>query len=348
MSSVKTPKTGRRWVTVVGAILATTAMTLSLGASASATPGPASPCKAVSFPVTLEHSPQAQTIAGRLCGPRNTKVQVLVPGYTYNSTYWDFGYRPETYSYARYAVARGQSVLLIDRLGTGRSSKPDALSLTLFEHAHTLHQVVQALRTGRVGPVFTKVAVVGHSLGAATAQTEASRYHDVDAVILSDWLHTPWTGTFDVVFGTNLPASAVPWLAGRPAGYNTTFDGIRARFYNLGNTDPRVVAHDENTRDTGTLAEAATIPLVTFNPAVTQGITAPVLLAVGQYDSIFCGPVWPCDSARTVVDRERPNFSGTRDLSGYVLPNAGHNINLHRNSQEWFAVATRWVDERLR
>ena len=138
MSSVKTPKTGRRWVTVVGAILATTAMTLSLGASASATPGPASPCKAVSFPVTLEHSPQAQTIAGRLCGPRNTKVQVLVPGYTYNSTYWDFGYRPETYSYARYAVARGQSVLLIDRLGTGRSSKPDALWLTLFEHAHTL------------------------------------------------------------------------------------------------------------------------------------------------------------------------------------------------------------------
>ena len=100
-------------------------------------------------------------------------------------------------------------------------------------------------------------AFITAGASAATAQTEASRYHDVDAVILSDWLHTPWTGTFDVVFGTNLPASAVPWLAGRPAGYNTTFDGIRARFYNLGNTDPRVVAHDENTRDTGTLAEAA-------------------------------------------------------------------------------------------
>ena len=137
----------------------------------------------------------------------------------------------------------------------------------------------------------------------------------MDAVLLSDWLHTPWTGTFDVVFGTNLPASAVPWLASRPAGYNTTFAGIRASFYNLGNTDPRVVAHDENTRDTGTLAEAATIPLVTFNPAITQGITAPVLLAVGQYDSIFCGPLWPCDSR---ADRRGP---GAPQLHRHARPN---------------------------
>ena len=100
-------------------------MTLSIGASASAAPSPAVPCKAVSFPVTLEHSPQRQTIAGRLC-PRSTKGVDPGPGYTYNSEYWDFGYRPETHSYARYAVARGQTVLLIDRLGTGRSSKPDA------------------------------------------------------------------------------------------------------------------------------------------------------------------------------------------------------------------------------
>lgn len=42
---------------------------------------------------------------------------VLLPGSTYDPSYWDFKFQPETYSFVRYANARGFAALNIARIG---------------------------------------------------------------------------------------------------------------------------------------------------------------------------------------------------------------------------------------
>lgn len=309
---------------------------------------PAPACARHEIPVSLGPSlPSNRTLVGWMCTPEagaSDAVQVLVPGFTYNHTYWDFGYQPENYSYMRAAVAAGHTVFMIDRLGTGESSKPPALSVTVPLHAWNLHQVVQVLRSGATGQSFETVVTVGHSLGAAAAQLEASQYQDVDGVVLSSWLHLPNPiGPVLVVGGTLIPAQLVPGLADRPLGYLTTLAVARARFHAPG-TDPAVIAEDLATRDTGTNMEELTILPPTLDPSVTQAITAPVLLAVGERDVIFCGVpnlLTPCDDAPTVLQREAPNFGPQFDV--FVLPEAGHDINLAPNASDWFAAANAWI-----
>ncbi|MBY8850013.1 alpha/beta hydrolase [Saccharothrix sp. MB29] len=61
-------------------------------------------CEDVEVPVSI--GLLTQSMHGRLCVPRGaTTVQVLVPGGTYNSAYWDIGYAPESRSY-RLAMSR--------------------------------------------------------------------------------------------------------------------------------------------------------------------------------------------------------------------------------------------------
>jgi hypothetical protein len=65
----------------------------------------------MAFPVTLG------TMYGKLCAPTGAKtVHVLIPGGTYNSSYWDIGYQPEIRSYRMAMNNAGYATLAVDRL----------------------------------------------------------------------------------------------------------------------------------------------------------------------------------------------------------------------------------------
>jgi pimeloyl-ACP methyl ester carboxylesterase len=285
--------------------------------------------------------PASYRLVGWVCSigsPAGKTVQLLVPGYTYDHTYWDFGYRPERYSYVRAATRAGYATFNIDRLGTGRSGRPPAQDVTVDDHAWVVHQVAQALRKS-----FRKIVLVGHSLGAGTAQEEASRYHDVDAVILSDWLHAAASYGAPMVPAFSIPAQTERRFASMPAGYTTTAPGTRGTmFHSAGDTDPAVIARDEAMKQTGTVAEEESV-FPSFAPSVTQGITAPVLVVTGENDALFCGPASPCTDAATVAERERLFYAPNACLSVFVLPRAGHDINLALNAHDWFSAAFKWL-----
>jgi hypothetical protein len=70
-----------------------------------------------------------------------------------------------------------------------------------------------------------------------------------------------------------------------------------------------------------------------------------VLSAVGGYDSLMCGAnATNCSSASALLAAEAPFYSRAACLEAYVLPGAGHDINLHLDAQKFFAVAARWSD----
>ena len=281
-------------------------------------------------------------------------MQVLVHGITYDRRYWDWPQDAGHYSYAARAASAGYATLAIDRLGDGTSSKPPAALVTLDRGAHVLHQVVQALRAGRLGSGALggtpgSVVTVGHSYGSFTAAREASAYDDVDAVVLSGWSSLVAPGAL-VIGGDDLTAAQLdPITASQhaPLGYLTTVAGRRAEiFFNAAHTDPGVLAFDESIKQTVTAGEVAT--LVPQLPITTQGIRVPVLIANGSQDLLFCTLPDTCRDARSFDESQRPFFPASPCLTAFVLPQAGHDLNLDLDAPVWFGAATQWIDAVVR
>jgi pimeloyl-ACP methyl ester carboxylesterase len=345
------------------------AVLMALAACATVTPGAIPPrpapapdrgprCQRERIPVALsdntaDNNAARYYLAGWLCAdgpPRDRAVEVLIPGLTYGALYWNFPLNPGRYSYVRAATAAGLATLAIDRLGTGASSHPPAADVTASTEAVALHDVVQRLHAGRVGATrFRTVVLAGHSFGSDVALREAGTYGDVAGVISTGWLTAgnP-AGHLRVRDSYDATASDDPKFAhaGLPTGYVTTRPGTRgADFYNTSFASPAVIKEDEALKETVTSGELASV-IVPVPQATTRAIGVPVLLADGQNDDLDCSTTLPgvsCASAAALIRREQANYVPQACLRAFVLPTAGHSIDLHPDAPQWFAAATRWI-----
>jgi pimeloyl-ACP methyl ester carboxylesterase len=311
---------------------------------------PNATCATVTVPVSLlPGAPKSYRIAGELCRPSGTApstVQILLSGATYDRYYWNPPGQPQ-YSYVRAATAAGYATLDIDPLGTGLSSKPLSALVTVPSTAYTVHQVIQAARSGALGTAaFTHVVLSSHSMGAAVAWNEIANYHDVDGLIAADNVHIPWLVGAVAGSLTLYPAMLDPKFLGKilDPGYLTTRPGTRAAsfFYN---GDPAVIAQDEKLKQIISATFLATYFLEDVN-LDTARIHVPVLIAAGQHDSLMCAPLLGtnCSSASTLLSAEAPFYAPATCLQGYVLPGAGHDINLSSGASDFFDVTAHWLD----
>lgn len=316
-----------------------------------------STCQSFNVPVALaEEQPLQYTIYGELCNPASGAshtVQLLVPGATYGHVYWDFPYQPQTYSYVRAINAAAYSTFNIDRIGTGQSSHPNLnlVKVTVNVDAFIIHEIVQDLRSGSIGgQQFARVLLVGHSLGSAMSWIEAGTYHDVDGVIVSGMTHHLNNAKLADVFSSLYPAALDPRFSGDGYGpeYITTRSGTRGSdFYYQAGADPAVITIDEATKETVPDGEFSTFAPVLVDDISSQ-ITVPVLLVVGQQDGIVCGSLaTDCSSAAAVLQSESPFYSPQAQLQAVVIPNVGHDLNLHRGAAAWFAAAVSWAYQNL-
>lgn len=310
------------------------------------------PCRTVTEPVSALGA--QQTIHATLCLPAhasNDAVFLLVPGATYNSTYWDFPYQSQTYSFAHAMNRAGTATLTIDRLGTGGSSKPLGALVTASVQASVVHQLVSMLRGGTSTlPPFDRVVLGGHSLGSLVSVIEAGTYHDVDAVMLTGFSNRLNALGLTAFAATFTPAPLDPVLAGK--GYNlaefTTRPGTRAALFDAPNdVAPGVVAVDEQTKDAFNLGEPVDSVTIGAYLPYSLRINVPVLLADGQNDGLFCGGLLgtDCSSSAALHTSEAPYFSPSAHLETYVLAGAGHCINLALNTTAYQAVAANWLSE---
>lgn len=291
--------------------------------------------RTITFDVALhDGGPAGHRVSAELFLPEGAQtggIQVLLSGLTYDSRYWML---PGENDYAAAQVRAGHAVLALDRIGVGRSSRPAADEVTVESNLAVLHQVVAALRAGTSGlPGFERVILVGHSLGSGLALLEAGRHHDVDALVVTGLLHELGP-LHDQVIGGLYPAALDPAFAADapPEGYLTTQPGKRAEFYeNPGHVTPELSKWHEETKSTVTLGEGGTLGAI-YDPAAAAAVDVPVLLVAGGADQIFGG-----------ADNEARFYPSAAKLETFVLPDAGHALNVHANAQLWFDAAASWL-----
>ncbi|WP_051362507.1 alpha/beta hydrolase [Amycolatopsis thermoflava] len=323
----------------------------TLAAPAHASPAPTSPCREVTLPVSLTDGSPAQ-LAGTLCVPEGAdRVAVLIPGITYDRHYWDFPYQTDIYSFTRHANEAGLATLALDKLGTGRSTHPPSTQVTLPNQIATVHQTVQALRTGALGPIFTKVALVGHSYGSIIAYALAGTHpRDVDALVTTGVTHTPNLVTIVAqVFLHPQPAMLDPKFAplGLDAGYITTQRGRKAIFYDPRTSDPAVIARDNELRDLYTLGDLATY-LKELALTSSRGYNGPVYVVNGGADQLMCGAVppmgAPCSSGNELADHEKPLYGPEATVDGAIIPDTGHDLTLSTTAPDTAQNILDWLN----
>jgi hypothetical protein len=343
----------RRWsVPAIAGLVACATLTVGVSGSTAADPvGAGRTCTEVS--VTTEAAAPlggSNVIGGNLCTPLGAPphvLQVLVPGGTYSSTYWDLPGFDNRYSYSKFMNGAGYATLAIDPLGVNNSSHPPSALLTEGAQAQALHDVVQAARDGRLGQSFDDVAVVGHSIGSITAVVEDATYHDINGLVLSGLSHSPGALGLARLATYARPALLDPVTQAQipplDLGYLSA-PGSRAVFYSPGEADPAVIAADEANR-----APLSAIQLATFPEylVLTGLINVPTLLADGQDDVMFCSggggkSLTDCATAATLHAAEAPFFAPAAQLQTFVLPGAGHIINFNYNAPIWFEGALQW------
>src|SRR5882724_53131 len=316
-------------------------------------------CTPATLRVALtEGGRQSYTIVGELCLPPHglaTAVHLTIHGATYDHTCWNWPYQPSIYSYAKARTTAGYAVFDYDRIGNGQSSHPSSTEISVASDAFVAHQVVQALRSGRIGgTAFQRVVLIGHSLGSFTSWEEAGEYHDVDGVILTGIAHSYNATGLQLALTDVYPAINDPRFAnsGLDAGYLTTMPGTRGPlFYDVATADPAVIALDEATKQTttatelqGTLASGPGSPL-----NFASSIDVPVLLIDGQKDLLFCTAQGSegganCMSAATLAASESPYYSPQACLRTAVIPGTGHDVNLHPTALLTYVLAALWSD----
>jgi hypothetical protein len=294
-------------------------------------------CRNVAVPIKV--GGQSGSIAGTLCTPPGaTAVELLISGWTYNRGYFDLGYQPDTYSYARAANRDGYATLAIDRLGAGASLHPLSLFDTLEADVRTTHDVVRALRNGAFGTRYTTVVEVGHSLGSIDASYEAGIYHDVNAIITTGFSHGfNYPNSYIEIAGHDEPAFGAPEFAGLGLDplYLTSDPGTRQLFTYGPNTDPAVNAYDEaHLRSTDTLVEGVTIGGYPLD-GVDRNLNIPVFDVIGDRDPFFCGlNAGDCTTSAAMAAFEKPFYGAGATVQALVLPNTGHDLTLERTSPQ--------------
>ena len=322
---------------------------VSLGPSSS--PSGAT-CRSYSFKIKQNPSDLLrQSVWGQLCYKgsltASKPVQVLIHGGSYNHVYWDSPFKPSTYSYVKAATDQGYVTLNIDRLGYGKSDRPAFATLNFNVAGYVNHQLVTALRAGSLGPQFSTVILNGHSMGALAAENEASRWKDIDGLIVSGIGHNstaagPPPSTLDYY-----PASTDPkFLTDLSAvGYLTTIPGTRNNaFIAPGTIEPGMTAIEESDmKDTLSPTELVALIADTSNSSnLTFGIQAPVFFANGQYDTIWCGQTGDCNTAPQPA-LEHTYYSPGVSFTRTVIPDAGHSINTSITAPQFYSQTFAWL-----
>ncbi len=281
-------------------------------------------------------------VRGRLIGPRavldgrEPVVTVNVLVHDAGTGGWFFNLRQNpTYDYATQLAARGETSLVLDRLGYDRSGLADGNATCLGAQVHMLHQVVQHLRGGRYDflgsrssskpPHVSHVVLHGHGTGATIAQLEAAHFDDVAGLVLmAPTTTSPSQLALEVARGQAAACSS----GGTFAAYGETAADFRRMLFR---TAPRgVVKAAVKRRNPTPCGDVATLPGALASTALNdRRVDVPVLVLEAGKDARRSGRGVAVTSTERITRR---TFAGS-----------GSALTLEKSAPKMQRVVARWL-----
>ena len=233
-------------------------------------------------------------IVGELCWRGELAGKTLLflnSGLGYGPVYWDFPYQSETYSFVQDAVAEDYATFNYYRMGIGESDHPLGFRINADVHAYIAHQIINLLKSETA---VDSVVVIGHSFGSAISVAITYNYpDDVDGLIVTGFIHNVNPDYADESRESAHLAAIDPqfsWSIFDPTYFTSTPGSRAAGFYVSANSDSNVHAIDEANKQT--LAVGELISVRTYYGSQSKSIQVPVLVLIGDNDSIGCGANW--------------------------------------------------------
>jgi pimeloyl-ACP methyl ester carboxylesterase len=274
-------------------------------------------------------------------------VTLYAHGLGFGAYFWDFTAVPG-YDYAAYQAQHGHASVIIDRLGYGASSTPGGTASCIGSQATILHEVIQDLRHGSYSlssgsaPSFTRVGLVGHSVGGELVQVEAESFHDVNALGVMDFTD----GTYSVLaldaFGVDSAQCLLGGSPQRPGGATGYGDfGATIADYNQimfsSSADPAVVAAADAMRTKDPCGDVLSIlDGVPFDLLDLGSIKVPVAYVWGGDDALFLSPLpW----ARI----QEGLYSGSPKVTNIELAGSGHAVTLGAQAPQLMSSMDSWL-----
>lgn len=226
--------------------------------------------------------------------------------------------------------------------GAGNSSHPHGLlEAQTATYVQTTHKVIEKVRSGELlNRIFTKVALVGFSIGGITANSLAEAYpEDADMLVLLgiSW-HLPYIYP-SFLSGLQVAANGVdPEKWGHLEAFYQTQPSLAAREaanFN-GDYDAEALEMDYETRDLDTLGAAITFSL---HLVEAPDYDKPVFLGIGGLDATFCGR--ECGSQPYAL---YDYFPAASEHIIKVYEKTGHALLYHRAAPQVMADAREFLD----
>lgn len=257
----------------------------------------------------------------------------------------------EKYSWVDYATSQGYSVITIDNLGAGASSKANPITEVQQPLQQAiLHDITTKLRDGQLpfAPEVDKVIFVGHSLGSVVGNGIATKYPaDFDSMIMTGYSNTLLQPVPGLLLAAAIPAQLQDpaKLGSLPPGY-LAFDSVgkvNSHYAEEGSCSPALAKYDFAHQDTVTVGQIITAFSDLQRADQYKG---DVLVLTGANDAFFCGPTGtrtlgpqPCGVGADSIPAKSKSFFPNANFDYYLAPNTSHATTLHYSTPGSFKRA---------
>ncbi|OAQ64717.1 alpha/beta-Hydrolase [Pochonia chlamydosporia 170] len=311
------------------------------------------------------HVKETFNISGKLCVPHNGRkadiLQIATHGIAFDKWYWDVQHDRQAYNYIDAALKNGYSILTYDRIGNGRSSKPNAYTVAQSPvEVEVLREITNLVRSGNLiaaskanasaGKVIRayipkKVVHVGHSFGSVTTAGMLSQYgHLSDGALLTGFIPGSKLGvTRFSEFGYEYaPEHDARRFGDRSSGYvvQATKTNIQQLFLKKGSFEPELLRYAEAIKQTASVGEM--LSGGAFVGHAAPSFSGPVQFFLGEYDVPICA-----GDCKNTYDMEvlKKLYPKATDVSVYLQPETGHGLTLSRNATAGYDVMFSYLEE---
>ncbi|PTB42739.1 hypothetical protein M441DRAFT_191712 [Trichoderma asperellum CBS 433.97] len=312
-------------------------------------------------------------IGAQLCVPsqKTSKagiLQITTPGLGFGREYFDVEVDPRQYSYVDAAINKGYSILSYDRLGTGRSEKPDAYDdvqipveieilagLTKIARSGNLLSSSKApSATNNASAEFdflpTKIVHIGHSFGSYINSLMLTNHPDlIDGAIFTGLYPNNIEATDPLNVLNYNHAFAKESDPVRFAEYGSGYfvldneETLQKLFFQKATLDPALLTYAESIKQPEAVGEYSSEDGNPLAPA--PDYKGPLMFFVGEFDNFVCNGNCSGIYSEAFARQLYPGVA-IDDLTYYLQPNTGHASMLSTNASAGYEVMLEFLDFR--